>query len=386
MKNVQSMAIGQKDSHKSLFSVWYEVLTLPRPKRQKFVNVQETSVKDLVLNTSPSARFNNVLAVVQGAGEYDKLTQGLFENYLDCKFKDPYMDGVSMATDWLCYNDLITQYIQHVQDYRLMPYLPYLSVVYHFLFASNTVPKIQYPHSMVDCNQKKTKCENLVSCMMTDISPCVRKFINVTIIVNEILPPLMEISQPTFRPVNTQLYSAKEKEDLSQLVRTMISYNLTYHQEKSPEGQYTYALEPHVDEVVKFPGLKQTRQLSYASKQLVAREIELEKMRRSELARAPTKDQEPGSKTPSKGKEVETKTPAIPNHLQRLTAKPLGKQEEAQVKDFFGRILKKTTPETKSKKSETGIKTDVLATDIWFHFQQGYSNAVRRNVKVKEFF
>jgi hypothetical protein len=29
-----------------------------------------------------------------------------------------------------------------------------------------------------------------------------------------------------------------------------------------------------------------------------------------------------------RGKEGEPKTPAIPNHLQRLTAKPLGKQEE----------------------------------------------------------
>lgn len=47
-------------------------------------------------------RFNNVLSVVQGAGENDKLTQGLFENYLDCKFKDPYMDGVSLFSHLSC--------------------------------------------------------------------------------------------------------------------------------------------------------------------------------------------------------------------------------------------------------------------------------------------
>ena len=39
--------------------------------------------------------FNNVHSLVQGTGEYEKLTQGLFENFLDCKFKDPHMDGVS---------------------------------------------------------------------------------------------------------------------------------------------------------------------------------------------------------------------------------------------------------------------------------------------------
>ena len=39
--------------------------------------------------------FNNIHLLVQGTGEYDKLTQGLFENFLECKFKDPHMDGVS---------------------------------------------------------------------------------------------------------------------------------------------------------------------------------------------------------------------------------------------------------------------------------------------------
>jgi len=55
-----------------------------------------------------------------------------------------------MATDWLCYTDTVQEYIQHRQDYRLMPYLTYTSVAFHMLFASNTPPRIQYPHGMVD--------------------------------------------------------------------------------------------------------------------------------------------------------------------------------------------------------------------------------------------
>jgi len=57
---------------------------------------------------------------------------------------------VSMATDWLCFNDEVTQYIQHKQDYRLMPYLPFLAVTFHLLFASNNPPRIQFPHSWSD--------------------------------------------------------------------------------------------------------------------------------------------------------------------------------------------------------------------------------------------
>lgn len=33
MRAVQTMSIGQKDSYKSLFSVWKEIFTMPRPKR-----------------------------------------------------------------------------------------------------------------------------------------------------------------------------------------------------------------------------------------------------------------------------------------------------------------------------------------------------------------
>ena len=30
-------------------------------------------------------------------------------------------------------------------------------------------------------------------------------------------------------------------------------------------------------------------------------------------------------------------------------------------------------------------KNDIVKTDVWFKFKEGYSNAVRRNVKIKDF-
>ena len=46
------------------------------------------------------------------------------------------------------------------------------------------------------------------------------------------------------RQVNTQLFSAREKQQLAELIDTMIRYNLTYHQERNFDGQYTYVLDP----------------------------------------------------------------------------------------------------------------------------------------------
>ena len=39
-------------------------------------------------------RFQHVVSVVQAAGEYEKMVQGVFENYLEAKSKDTYMAGV----------------------------------------------------------------------------------------------------------------------------------------------------------------------------------------------------------------------------------------------------------------------------------------------------
>ena len=46
--------------------------------------------------------------------------------------------------------------------------------------------------------------------------------------------------------MNVQLYSAKEKQLLSDVVNTMVSFNLTYRQDRNSEGQYAYHLEPYV--------------------------------------------------------------------------------------------------------------------------------------------
>lgn len=44
---------------------------------------------------SMPARFKTILNSVQGCGDYEKLIQGSFENYLSIKFTDVKMQNVS---------------------------------------------------------------------------------------------------------------------------------------------------------------------------------------------------------------------------------------------------------------------------------------------------
>lgn len=377
MRTVQTMNVGQKDSNKSLFSMWYEIFSLPRQKKNKFISLHDIQGQDWKKNDNLSleSRFKNVLHAAHCTGEYSKLIQGMFENYLECKFKDPKMEGLVLANDWLCFTDLLNSQISSTQNYSIMPYIPYITVTFHLLFATNQTQRIQYPHADQDAFLQRQKSGNLVTSLMSDMLPSVRMFVNETDVVMEILPPLLEIIQPNLRPVNTQLYSVKEKEDLAQLIRTMIAYNMTYNQEKTPEGQYTYVLDPNMEEVARFTGMKQHKQLTYAAKQLISREIGLERLRRNET---------PGLSSKETKMKLEKNSDVVPNHLQRLEAKPVMSREEAAERDFFGRIIKRKTPEAQ-RDDKQEKKKNVLNTDIWFHFTEGFSNAVRRNVRVQDF-
>ncbi|XP_067671435.1 chromosome transmission fidelity protein 18 homolog [Haliotis asinina] len=388
LRVVQNLTVGQKDSHKSMFSLWYQIFSMPRAKKNKFVNIHDLKngqqAQKMGTVTSPANRFHTVLLAAQAAGEYEKVTQGVFENYLEAKCKDPRLDALNSANDWLVFVDCINKYTVHKQDYSLMKYVPFTFVNFHLLYASYQPPKIQYPSSNFEHMTRLAKSINLVTCMFADMSPAVKKFINTKNAVLDMLHPMLQIMQPTLRPVNTQLYSKREKEELSNLVRIMIAYNMTYQQEKSLEGQYSYVLDPNVEEIVKFPGMKQQRQLTYAAKQLIAREIELEKMRMTEVKLAVRNNGSAPDLDP-----IKDNIPAVPNHKRKLEAKPI--LEDKPVKNFFGNFTKtkrtsSTVSSEKTKSPEGGKdKKDVLATDVWFHFKEGFSNAVRRTVRVQDF-
>ena len=92
-----------------------------------------------------------------------------------------------------------------------------------------------------------------------------------------------------------------------------------------------------------------------------------------------SQDKTSATNTPVKDKDV-THTPkgskTTTNHLQKLAAKPLEVKERVAT-DFFGRVLK-VDPSKQNKQD------GMVTSDVWFKFKGGYSNAVRRNVKMKD--
>lgn len=410
VKTVQTMKIGQKDQNKSLFFVWQEIFQLPKVQRKRIG--QDLSAPDIhhllgnqndplnLLGRTPlsamAQRFHHVLNLTYAAGEYEKLTMGLYDNFLNMKIKESSFGTVCLAMDWLEFTDIVNTMIMHGQNFQLMKYLPFLPVAFHLFFAANNIPRIAYPNSHYEAQSKLNQMQNILNSMVSEISPHIRTRVGPQALVLDALCLLLDVISPKMRPVNTQLYSMKEKQQLAELINTMLAYNLTYHQERTMDGQYVYKLDPNVEDVCRFPDLPARKQLTYQAKQLISREIELEKMRRSEaFQQARNAGREAASKNEEKdGEKTAAKPAAKPgplNHEKRL--ENIMKKtpfEEKPEKDFFGRQIVKTVVSTSTvgaNQEEPIVKKIGKAvgnSDVWFRFNEGFSNAVRRNVYIKD--
>uniref|UniRef100_A0A2I3TIN2 Chromosome transmission fidelity protein 18 homolog n=1 Tax=Pan troglodytes TaxID=9598 RepID=A0A2I3TIN2_PANTR len=394
VRDVQATRVGLKDQRRGLFSVWQEVFQLPRAQRSSqhvsvlmchgtpgdagLVVPQDMGDAGLGLwdvlllawtrrGTFPG-RFYRVLHAAASAGEHEKVVQGLFDNFLRLRLRDSSLGAVCVALDWLAFDDLLAGAAHHSQSFQLLRYPPFLPVAFHVLFASSHTPRITFPSSQQEV------CSSLHhSCPL----PCCPVW----------LPP-----------VSTQLYSTREKQQLASLVGTMLAYSLTYRQERTPDGQYIYRLEPNVEELCRFPELPARKPLTYQTKQLIAREIEVEKMRRAEAsARVENSPQVDGSPPGLEGLlggigEKGVHRPAPRNHEQRLEhIMRRAAREEQPEKDFFGRVVVRSTavpsagdtaPEQDSVERRMG--TAVGRSEVWFRFNEGVSNAVRRSLYIRD--
>lgn len=382
MQSVQSMRIGQKDQNKGMFNLWQEIFQLPRIKRKRVGEELDEGLRE----GGGAERLQHILHLASSTGEHDKLTQGLYDNFLSMRVKDPSLGGVCEALDWLGFSDGLTQAMLQGQNFSLLRYQPFLPVAFHFLFAHTHVPRINYPHSQYEALTKTSASRNALAAMLSEVPACIRTRISELSLSLDILSLLLEIICPKLRPVNPQLFSDREKQQLVDLIDTMISYNLSYRQDRTPDGQYVYVLEPRVEQVVCFPGLPPRRQLTYQTKQTISRETDQERMRRAESL---MQLRNPHTEEKVKQPKVVT-TSSVRNHQQRLENILRNTVVEIRPEvDFFGRaVAPKEKPQVVSATGEVCVEvamgTAVGNSDVWFRFNEGVSNAVRRNIYIRE--
>nr|CDS32843.1 chromosome transmission fidelity protein 18 [Hymenolepis microstoma] len=435
-----------KDTQYNLFSAWQAVFTIPAPhiltRRINQISNQlrsrvQLQQQHLVSDTTLSARIQITMEVCDSTGETPNLILGLFENYLNCRMKDASMQKARSASDWLVYSDCLLQHAQSQNDYTFMRYISLLPAWFHLAFASTTRPLAKsrwtlansssfssavirwptaYNENTVAQNRTISTLESLIENQWRSGGPSSalttlrflthRQFLlDVASYVNR----LLSVMSVPLRPVNTQLYNIQERQHLLHLISIMISLGLDWVPHQMPDtGEPTYRLEPPLDTVAQFSSSvnksPDLRNLPYAIKQMMARELTMERVRRAEAANVPpAKNDEEGNGGISAGgllrptaskphvtaytdgrmNVVPTSGSFIASRLAPKAAPLMAAAEKKVRRDFFGRPI--VEREVESKKNQEPEEHCPINKTVWFKFKEGHSNAVRRPFFMKRF-
>ncbi|KAL6423197.1 hypothetical protein ACFW04_010103 [Cataglyphis niger] len=363
-----NISLGLKDTRKNLFDLWKNILTVPMNKGG-VIPVPE--------------RIQNILRMVQN-GESEKLAQGIFHNYPEVC--DKKIDNVSMSLEWFQFYDLVTSLVTHKQVWSLMPYTNYGFIAWHLHLARIQKVKLSYPTIVTEVVQKLAKSTGILTAIRR---VCGRDAFTLIMDIAGFLPDLLA---PKLRTVPSHLYSSKEKADLARIINVMLDFGLSFVQEKNPQGGYIYNLDPNILEIGVLPNCNPHRHLAYAVQQIIAQELEVERLKRASISTGlgglssfeNTTNSEKSEITKN-NKDNKDKSPNPLNNAK--SGKNAISLKEVVYKDFFGNIItndnENKLPNRISPKSQKGysVMQNILTKHgIWYKYKEGCNNAVRRSV------
>ncbi|GAA5979308.1 hypothetical protein JCM10908_002874 [Rhodotorula pacifica] len=352
---IRSSALGQKDTGTSSAQVLNRIFKKPPRKRGapgvSGVGVDERYVARIVRD-------------VQTSGEYEKISQGCFENYLTASGTNAEaLPRIVRALDWIWLYDQLDHRLRSEREYELLAYVPFAFVAWYPLFSS------QIPNPMYLQRQAH---QEVADAFAGSITQNLKALFTGTNVVTELLPLLNRVVAPDLKPVNSQIVKTDEKARLTRLVNTMITTKLTFALDKSEDGQLSYKLDPPIDVFVHFEG-KRASDIApgrFAVRQMINREIEAESQRRGEVAAGGTRS-------------------ASDILAAYKTVKPVTAPADAkQAVDYFGRaIASKANGEAVSPAvGDLAPPAPKRVRQAAYRYHEGFSNAVRVTKRVSDFF
>ncbi|CAH2240034.1 jg18076 [Pararge aegeria aegeria] len=361
IEDVENASIGTKDNAKSIMQALQALFT--------------------VTDTDPNA----ILKTIQAAGEYDRLIDGIFENYLTVR-SDSRLLIASETMSWLRLYDTINSWILRHQNYSLYSMLPICVARCHSILATRQPVKLRFPIQGQEMFRKKTELDSIVWSVWRGSTASVATTRSALRL--DILPLLPYLLSPVLRSANIQLCSETERKSLATCAGAMCDYGLQYIQQRTPEGLYAFVLEPDVYKVAFF-GNEDCVRPPPAVRQAIAREQQLEVIRRNDEMMSRMSSRSKSSQAATSKPKLDTKDTAarevkemrIPNHLQRLQPKAVQKITPQVQKDFFGRIV----PVAQVQKQDA-VSDVISSSSVFYQYREGFNNAVRRNVRMRDLF
>lgn len=359
--------------------MWNLIFQVPKCLKP---NTESGHQPEFPVSTNFNLRIDHVVDSINKTNEYEKLMQGIFENYLHQKAVS--IEKIMEAIAWFTFNDQLLHQISREQCYVIYKYLPYAFANWHLLFASIQWPKINYPNKSYEVLQKLNANKQILETLMRRKNVSLRGVgSTITCIHLDSLFYVRHIIAPLIRSVSVQLLNSVEKFIFEQTVLIMVDMGLSFIQLRAADGSNQFSLDPNIDYLFQLVE-NSVPLISIWCKQMFVREIELFAIKRNQVkVKEKSKEKLVANTLKIRSEEKDINT-TIPNFLVKLQCKalsPAKKTKDFIRKDFFGRIEKILPPQMKNNHPSD---VSVIKGSIWFSYKEGFNNAVRKNVSLSD--
>ncbi|KAL9622745.1 MAG: hypothetical protein Q9160_002863 [Pyrenula sp. 1 TL-2023] len=361
--------------------------------------------------------IDRLRAMIDTCGEHDRCMTDCFATYPTQTFQDDtFLSKPNTGYDWLHFHDQLSSKIFSSQEWELNPYLSQSVLAFHHLFATLGKHTIESERDNAEKDEdtephpfsgpradfaafeaeKQNRMANAE--FQTSFSaPLLRLFRSVDTISSELLPYICRILSPDVKPIvlggsGTSVASVRKESErklVQHAVRVMSGLGVKFEKAKvelhnGNHGGFIFRMEPALDMLSNFQLRKENQPLGqptapvrYAVRQVLEQELHKEQIRQRSDARLARS---------SKFGGVDAIPQDVPEE-DKENAESQGKKVGTSVKkDFFGRML---VNEARPASSKGNLKQNLSLnkTDdkrVWVSFHEGYSNAVRKPITLKE--
>ena len=311
------------------------------------------------------------------------------------------------------------------QEWELFPYLSQAPLAFHHLFATSAAQAAHYsgsrfaddeteegvelsqflgPNAAWHANETMKTNSALLSELHGGLNiPLTRMYKSTDAIATELLPYVLRILSPDVKPViiNTStggtdnmrsknnvsaasVRKASEKEMVLRSVNAMLATGIQFERarvelddmESRASGGWVFRMQPPLDSLGVFETLPNAEGKSggnrYGVRSVISTEYIKEKSRTEEETRR-------------RRVTGEVDEEHIEQQTEVVTQEDKDKKKLQVKRDFFGRPIAVPVNENPSgDDAEQAEKKDITGPEVWITFHEGYSNAVRKPITLRE--
>ncbi|KAI4723165.1 hypothetical protein E4T48_00361 [Aureobasidium sp. EXF-10727] len=364
--------------------------------------------------------------MVNTSGDIDRIMTDCFSAYPDQPYQDDnYLSKPDEAYEWLNFHDQLSSAVFSHSEWELATYLAQPVLAFHHLFATpnrshtNTNNKwneqdatedaepptpFSGPQASFQAHEAQKSNLEILQTLQASLSlPLLRMFPSPIAMSTEFIPFLMRMLNPNVSPVVVQnsgvsaasVRKASEKLLVQRSVNAMAASGVRFDRIRlDSEGQshsgpqtWVYRMEPAIDDLsvyetldLKAAGMATVDRTRFAVRQVLDQEFNVASKKQQEAARVNR-----GGILTSLGEAVAgASVPSLPNdHSRKLKrdffGRVIAEEEEKQQQEGDTEDAELAAKKKKQKMEDAGDKERV-----WVTFHEGYSNAVRKPVSLKE--